>query len=327
MKRTGIKDIAKRARVSLASVSRFLNEGENFSIKEATKKRILRAVEELNYVPDHAARSLKSGKKETIGVILSHIDAHMTGLLAEIEICLSRKKHMLLLASSEHDVSRECALINAMRRRTDALLIVSQYDGSTSKDVYRAAIANTPAVFIDSAPALPDTVSVTGDNHGDAAKAVMYFADKGVCEFIYLGAERRLPVLNSRYAGFRDALPAKAQEKKEVIDSDGTDRFIARIKEAKTPPLMFFASLLQIEPYLKAVSEHGIVVGRDVFITGFDEPIISNPTETLRTISTSLAAPIPYILQDRRSIAEKSVDAALSGKRISEKVPGIFKNF
>ncbi|MEK6795183.1 MAG: LacI family DNA-binding transcriptional regulator [Spirochaetota bacterium] len=328
MKRTGIKEIAKRARVSLASVSRFLNNGDNFSIRESTKRRIRKAVSELNYIPDHAARSLKSGKRETIGVILSHIDAHMTGLLAEVEICLSRKKHMLLLASSEHNVVHECALINAMRRRTDALLIVSQYDGSTSMDTYRAALANIPAVFIDSDPAFPDAVSVTGDNKGDAVKAVKHFADRGVREFIYQGAGRSLPVLKSRYEGFCEALPhGAAQEKYEDIDNADTQRFIARIKAAKTPPLMFFASLLHCEPYLSACSEHGIVVGRDVFITGFDEPIIANPTETIRKIAASLASPIPFILQDRRTIAEKSVDAALSGAHVSERVPGIFMNF
>lgn len=115
-----IRDVARQAGVSVATVSRYLNKSAPVSAKIAN--RIQTVMEELAYVPQASARQLAMGKQNTIGLLLSNMHNHFFGpLLAGIEAVVRQHNYNLLVASCRHDPHGEAAFPLG-KHNTDGLL-------------------------------------------------------------------------------------------------------------------------------------------------------------------------------------------------------------
>lgn len=144
-----IKDVAREARVSVATVSRALNGHEN--VAEPVRQLVLEVAARLRYTPHAAARSLSSRRTNTVGVVLPDLYGEFfSELMRGIDnVARSRRQH-LLVSSYHGDQEQQGAALRAMRGRVDGLLVLSPY-------------AESPGFLTDNLPQSLPTVLI--DHH------------------------------------------------------------------------------------------------------------------------------------------------------------------
>jgi DNA-binding LacI/PurR family transcriptional regulator len=167
-----IKDVAKQANVSVATVSRALNGHEN--VAEAVRQRVLSVANELRYSPHHAARSLSSRRTHTIGVVLPDLYGEFFSELMRGIDHGARECGLHLLVSSYHgNPAEQGAALRAMRGRVDGLLVMSPFVGDTGM-VRDNLSPGMPAVLMNSSLAETDLRAVSVDNYGGAREMVRH---------------------------------------------------------------------------------------------------------------------------------------------------------
>jgi LacI family transcriptional regulator len=159
--RASVQDVARKANVSTATVSRVLNQPDRVSPE--VRERVRQTIEALRYTPDGAARALRSRRTRTVGVVIPTLSV---GVFAEgveaMQIRLAEYGYTLLIASSQYDMARERHEINTLiERGVDGLLLVGNIHGAETYESIRShripflttyiceAGENVPAVGID----------------------------------------------------------------------------------------------------------------------------------------------------------------------------------
>ncbi|MDD4296007.1 MAG: LacI family DNA-binding transcriptional regulator, partial [Ruminiclostridium sp.] len=119
-----IKDVAKKSGVSVATVSRVLNGGDNVSDK--LKQTVLKAIEELNYSPSHIARSLVTKKTNIIGVIVPDLtSSFFSTILSSIEENASANNYNIMVCNIAEDLDKELKYLNLFKQiRVDAMIVM-----------------------------------------------------------------------------------------------------------------------------------------------------------------------------------------------------------
>lgn len=125
MRKITIKEVAEKAEVSTATVSRVLND--NYPVKEEVKERVLQVVKELNYSPNAIARSLKNNKTNLIGFVVGDIsNSYFMKIAKVIEDEMRPKGYNLILAATHEDPELELKLLKVLNeKRVDAVVIAS----------------------------------------------------------------------------------------------------------------------------------------------------------------------------------------------------------
>ena len=131
MKRTSIKDIAQIAQVSVATVSYVLNNKEGQKISEATKEKILKIAESINYKPNKIAKSLKTNKTKLLGLIVADISNEFYSTLArKLENKALKKGYTLIIGSSDENAEKFQMLIELFSQQQVDGLIIAPVAGS-----------------------------------------------------------------------------------------------------------------------------------------------------------------------------------------------------
>ncbi|MGI5440505.1 LacI family DNA-binding transcriptional regulator [Streptomyces shenzhenensis] len=145
-----IRDVARLAQVSTATVVRVLNGGA--TVSPARTERVMKAVAELDYVTNGVAASLSRGSTRLLGLLVSDIANPFTAQVARgLEDEAVRHGYQVLIASSDFDREREAAMLASFARRTvDAVALLSA-DGAT-ESVSRLVRSGMPTVFVDRRP-------------------------------------------------------------------------------------------------------------------------------------------------------------------------------
>ncbi len=140
-----IKDIAKHAGVSIATVSRVING--NYYVSPETKEKVIKALRELNYYPNSIARSLKTYSTYTIGFLVSYIsNTHYTTIAKGVEEIVNEENYSLIACSTEENKERELKYLKILlSRRVDGLII----NTTGENDEFIAKMSqNIPIVFV-----------------------------------------------------------------------------------------------------------------------------------------------------------------------------------
>ena len=168
-----LKDVAREAQVSTATVSRVINGHGNVS--EATRERILGVAERLRYVPDSGARSLSTGLTHTIGVLLPDLYGEFFSEIIRGIDQAARARGLHLLLSGVHGSAAEAArAIRALKGRVDGLLIMSPYADAAFLEEHSAA--DTPAVLMNTPVRGYGHSAFCIDNRGGARVMVSHLA-------------------------------------------------------------------------------------------------------------------------------------------------------
>ena len=169
-----IKDVARRANVSVATVSRALNGHQN--VADEVRKRVLSVADQMRYSPHHAARSLSSRRTQTIGVVLPDLYGEFFSELVRGIDQVAREQGLHLLVSSYHGHPQEQgAALRAMRGRVDGLLLMSPFVDDMDS-LAGDLPSSMPTVLMNTALADSDRPSIGVDNQWNRLLAEDYRA-------------------------------------------------------------------------------------------------------------------------------------------------------
>jgi LacI family transcriptional regulator len=205
-KRPTRSDVARLAKVSVATVSYVVNNGPR-PVAGETKQRVQDAIKELDYKPHAIARSLKTGQTQTIGVLVPNVVAGYFGhLVTEIELRLAERGYSMLLANSQEDHEREKRMLALLSERSiDGLLHVpiSHKNAGIIEELINDGI---PVVFMDRDTPNVHADRVMTDNINAARQVTSYLIQKQCKRILCLTFHDEASSAFERVAGYRQAL-------------------------------------------------------------------------------------------------------------------------
>ncbi len=302
-----IRDVAREAQVSVATVSRALNGHDN--VAEEVRKLVLETARRLRYQPHAAARSLSSRSTQTIGVVLPDLYGEFFSELIRGIDGVAREHRRHLLVSSYHGAQdAQGAALRAMRGRVDGLLVLSPY-------------ADQPGFLTDNLPdGLPvvlinthlphgDYPVLNIDNHGGAVAMMRHLVASGRRRIAFIAG----PACNfdaaERLRGYRDALAELLPGVPEQVlpgrfdEASGMEAGTALLAAGSRPDAVFAANDTMALGCLFAFNQAGVRVPQDIALAGFDDVPVARfvhpPLTTMRISIAELGAnALRRLLQD-----------------------------
>lgn len=287
MAATTIRDVARRAAVSVASASRALNNHSN--VTPATRDRVLAAARALDYVPHLGARSLSRGRSNTIGVVLPDLFGEFfSEIIRGVDYAAHRRGLQLLLTNMHGSAEDTEAAIRAMRGRVDGLLVMSpQVDVDF---LGRSLPKGLPAIVMNAAAdGIHPTIAI--DNLAGAREAVAHLAAQGCGRIAHIAGPHGNADADARRAGFAAATGTRGV----VIEGDFSEasgiaaarRILADHRDIDG---VFAANDMMAVACMATLAEGGMRAPGDVAIIGFDGvPIAQYVTPALSTMALNLA--------------------------------------
>lgn len=287
-----IRDVARVAKVSVATVSRALNGHDN--VTEAVRRRVLAVAHELRYSPHHAARSLSSRRTHTIGVVLPDLHGEFFSELMRGIDQVARECGLHLLVSSYHGHPEEQAsALRAMRGRVDGLLVMSPHVGDLG--FLSENLAALPAVLINSQPADADQIAFGIDNYGGARAMVEHLLSVGHRRIAFIAGPENNFDAHERLRGYRDALQAAGAGEPWVVPGDfgeasGHAAGQALLAGGEWPQAVFAANDMMALGCLFAFNQAGVRVPQEIALAGFDDiPLARYVMPSLTTMRVNIA--------------------------------------
>ena len=200
-----IKDIAKRARVSTATVSLVLNNKENSFISQTTRERILKIAKELNYRPNVLARGLVKKRTNTIGVVVPDvIYPFFTEVIHGIESLANENKEKVILCYSGSRQEKEAEYVNMLLEKRVEGIIIAPLADNTNIEIFKRLIEDGfPLVFIDRYLDEVDGSYVVTDNSKGAYEAVRYLIELGHHRILLLTTGTRISTVQGYFGGIQ----------------------------------------------------------------------------------------------------------------------------
>jgi LacI family transcriptional regulator len=288
-----IKDVAREAKVSVASVSRALNGAGG--VTTATEQRIREAAARLRYVPHGAARSLITRRTHTIGALLPDLHGEFFSELIRGIDQQARARGLHLLVSSSHDgLDDAAAALRAMQGRVDGIVILS----SRVDEAFLEANLpeELPAVLLNS-PLKDGAHAVLNiDNFAGTYAMVRHLLDAGHRRVAFISGPRGNFDAQQREQGFRAAMAElRPGESPRIVAGDFTEPSGYRagrelLAQKSRPHAVFAANDMMAVGCLQAFKEAGLDVPGDIALAGFDDiPIARYVTPPLSTVRVRIA--------------------------------------
>jgi DNA-binding LacI/PurR family transcriptional regulator len=221
--RATIRDVAERAGVSTATVSRVL--AGIGSPKATTQTAVLEAVEALNYRPSGVARSLRMRRTRTFGLIVTDIqNPFFPELVQAADLAARARGYSILLGSAAYDESRAMHYLDLMvDRRVDGLIIASSQLSEASWTWL--ASSPVPLVVVNAEPANLTVNLVTSDNVAGSRLAAQHLLDLGHRKVAYIRGAETFTADVPRLTGFRDACRAAGLPMSDTPELRGDGQF------------------------------------------------------------------------------------------------------
>jgi DNA-binding LacI/PurR family transcriptional regulator len=276
-----IRDVARTAGVSVATASRALNRSE--LVTEATRKRVLQVMDELQFTPSISARRLSLGRTMTITVVTwSLTRPQAVERLRGVDAVLSDSEFDLVIYNVETVEKRDQYMRTLpLPQRTDGVLLISL--PPRPDDVARLASGAVPVVVVDvHSPMLRGLPRVMGDDVAGGELAACHLLELGHRRIGYIGDEFENPFgftsSRDRFAGYERALAgAGLAVRPEWVALGAHGRYEARelacrlLSEPNRPTAIFAASDTQALGVIAAAHEIGLDVPGDLSIVGYDD--------------------------------------------------------
>ncbi len=215
-----IAEIARRANVSTATVSRAINQSG--PVKAATARKVWRAISELNYYPNSHARALVSGRSRMIGLIVSDItNPFFPELIRSFETQASQQQYDLLFTSTDYLTSRMTTCLRRMlERKVDGVaMMTSEMDMSLIKELGRRGV---PLVFMDVGQVGPKMSHVAIDYANGVKQAVDHLVALGHKQIGFISGPLDLHSARTRRQAFLDAVRGHGLSPDKRLIREGT---------------------------------------------------------------------------------------------------------
>lgn len=277
-KSSTLKEVAKKLNVSVSTVSRAVNNKEY--VKEATREKVLRALEEYNYVPNEIARSLKTQSTKTIGVVLPDICESFFGMIIKgIDKVVAKYGYTIIVADTNENRKNEEKYLSILyQKRIDALVLATvDLKGQKVVQYFDNSI---PVVFIDNIPQLERSIDfVTIDNFEASKKAVHYLLKKGHKKIATIIGSIEETTGYQRMEGYKDVLEeAGIPVQEELIqygnykEDKGYQCMCALLdnKDKCDFTAVYVTSEMMTFGAIKAILNRGLRIPEDISFVGFD---------------------------------------------------------
>jgi LacI family transcriptional regulator len=276
-----MRDVAERAGVGMMTVSRVLNGTAH--VREETRDRVYRALEELQYRPNMMARALRGFRTHSIGVILPYLyDPFFAACAQAISEVARQHSYSVLLATSDELVATELEELRELQRRqVEGVIIIP---ASTGRSRLNAPEFNDlPMVALDRPIARPivraiprsrsDAVLV--DNQKGATLATEHLIQHGHKRICLISLNSKIYTMQARLTGYQKAMQAAGLEPECFFDGGNeaaTRDFVRSVKSRPNAPTAIFASNgLSSRHALHAIATLGVQIPDEMAFIGFDD--------------------------------------------------------
>ncbi|MGH9358215.1 MAG: LacI family DNA-binding transcriptional regulator [Candidatus Acidiferrales bacterium] len=290
-----VKDIAKRARVSVGTVSNVLTDA--LPVSAVRRERVLAAIRELDYHPNAVARSLKLRRTKMLGMIISDItNPFFPQLVRGAEDAALQRGYLLITFNTDDRIEREKQVLSVLRtRRVDGVMLVIAPSAGDVTHIRSTLASGIAIVCLDRLPRGIHVDSVTVDNASGARECVQHLLSLGHRRIAMITGSRTLQTARERLRGYKEAfreagLPVSPEWVREgdFRSESGYRLGIELLSGDRRPSALFVANGMMALGVLKALEALSVNCPRDIALATFDDlPLF----ETLRPHLTAVAQP------------------------------------
>jgi DNA-binding LacI/PurR family transcriptional regulator len=296
-----IKDVAKEAGVSVATVSKILNYADYSTTQ--TREKVMNVIKRLNYQPNHIARSMVNGKTGMIALVIPDVrNSFFTEVARGVEDVANKYDFRVILCNTDEDPAKQKNYIDVLQGRIiDGFIIaVASDDDRQLKKIDRTKL---PFVLIDRQcqNLLVDAIIV--DNRDGAFKAVNHLIANGHRRVGFIAGKRDTQTGRDRLRGYRDALAESGVacdlnlvQDGEFTSAGGYLATKALISLPERPTAIFASNNAMTIGMLKALTEAKIRIPEEMAVIGFDDTdwtdfftppltVVRQPTYTMGTLA------------------------------------------
>jgi DNA-binding LacI/PurR family transcriptional regulator len=272
-KAMSLKEVARHARVSTATVSRVLNNAAN--VKSTTRARVMKAVEKFKYRPNLHARSLAGGKSRSIGVIFSNIEnPFFLDIYKVVEAGAHAEGYEVIMANTDYRSEQLVASIRLMigRRVAGLAAIVSEMDPELIDELNGSGI---PVVFYDVGAPRGNITNIRVNYRRGMETLADYLYSLGHRRLGFVGHHATLGPINERVSVLRESMArhpeVEVQATADVDSLEGGRRAVRTLLSADpTLTAIVCVNDFMAVGALREIRERGLRVPEDISVTGFD---------------------------------------------------------
>ncbi|WP_117212052.1 LacI family DNA-binding transcriptional regulator [Allorhizocola rhizosphaerae] len=303
-----IKEVARRAGVSLGTVSNVLNRPE--TVTPAIRQRVLDVIKEVGYVRNDSARHLRAGRSRTVAIVVLDVaNPFFTDIVRGAEQVVERAGGMLVVCNSGEDLAREQRHLDALEEQRVRGLLITPV-GRSSKRVERLVKRGIPVVLVDRGSGEANRCSVAVDDVMGGRLAADHLAKAGHRRIAFVGGPFTITQVTDRHAGATQALADRDGDiDLQVIETRslsanagrGAAESICALPTAKRPTAVFCANDLLALGVLQGLTTGGLRVPQDVALIGYDDI----------DYAASAAVPLTSVRQPREQLGRTAAQLLL----------------
>jgi LacI family transcriptional regulator len=291
-RRTTIHDIAKELNMTASTVSRALNDHPKIS--QATKILVQNKAKEMNYTTNVLAASLRTGKAQTIGLVVPRINrVFISNTIAGIESVTNRAGYNIIICQSDEKQLKEEQNINTLiNSRVDGIIMAISFGNNSAEHIERARKEGIPVVQFDRIREDVPVSNVLNDNEEISYQAVKHLISQGYRRIVHFAGPQHINIYRQRFGGYKKALLEHGFEFdenlvfSEVLDKErGFQTFQQIIDNKLDVDAVFSASDYSAMGALLAAKENNISIPEQLGIVGFaNEPFTEFIDPSMTTI-------------------------------------------
>jgi LacI family transcriptional regulator len=301
-----IRDVAERAGMSPATVSRVLNDSS--LVTAETRERVMRAIAELGYRPNRVARNLRLRKVEMIGVVVSDIEnPHFTGMVRTVEDAAYDRGYRMLLCNTDEKAEKQRAYLEMLLAER-VLGVILSASNPAGEEIGELLDLGIPVVAVDRPVKDPRADSVTTDNLGAGRIATRHLLETGHKRIALVSTPEVVTGLE-RMAGYEQVMRSASLEPRSAPGYSRVEGGMAateQLLQIDPPPTALIASnnLVGLGA-LRVLHDRGLRVPQDIALVMIDDPfwaaILDPPVTALAQPVRKMAECVVELLIDRLS--------------------------
>ena len=317
-KRVSIIDVAKKAGVSIATVSRVINRNGGYS--KETEERVRKTIEECGFTPNVNAIGLRTNRSNSIGVIVPDItNEFFARIIRELDASLLSRRYSLLVCNSTEDYMLENMHIKGLAEKyVDGIIYISGQNEIKKMN----EIKNLPIVYIDRAPKNAE-VLILSDNETGGYLAGRELIQKGCRRILFLRDIRFASTVRSRKEGFVRALQEKGMAFNEELEMSCFPEYaearvvMERLLKEKgcffdgifaTNDMMALACVnVLTENQIKVPGQVKVVGFDNISLTQFTSPQITTIAQDTKELALHAADTILKMIEDEEIKEKKTI--------------------
>lgn len=276
MSKATIKDVARRAGVSLGTASRVINRHK--SVSDRIRRRVTLAITELGYEPDAVAQSMRKGATRTIGIVIRDITVPaLADFVKSAQEVLHEAGYALIITCSDDRKERELELLNLLsRRRIDGLIMTTANE--SDPDLMRARQHQSYPIVLLDRETPPELDAMTVSHRDGLRRGVDYLLDLGHRRIALITGAPTVYPARERIRGYEEAHAARGTPvDPRLLRSVGfsaDSSFLeasALLSLADRPTAIICGGINMLSGALRAIQSHGLRIPQDISLIGSND--------------------------------------------------------